>query len=93
MRSDAVYADYCTRFGQSHIGSTGNADVQLRHGSADAGAWKPCIGAWGKIYEACHADRRDTGCGARTCNAFTGSGSGRHESGQDFTGISQYSGI
>lgn len=48
MRSDAVYADYCTRFGQSHIGSTGNADVQLRHGSADAGAWKPCIGAWGK---------------------------------------------
>lgn len=93
MRSDAVYADYCTRFGQSHIGSTGNADVQLRHGSADAGAWKPCIGAWGKIYEACHADRRDTDCGARTCNAFTGSGSGRHESGQNFTGISQYSGI
>ena len=81
MRSDAVYADYCTRFGQSHIGSTGNADVQLRHGSADAGAWKPCIGAWGKIYEACHADRRDTGCGARTCNAFTGSGAGGYQAG------------
>lgn len=81
MRPDAVHADYCTRFGQSHIGSTGNADVQLRHGSADAGAWKPCIGAWEKIHEACHADRCDTGCGARTCNAFTGSGAGGYQAG------------
>lgn len=79
MRPDAVHADYCTRFGQSHIVSTGNADVQLRHGSADAGAWKPCIGAWEKIHEACHADRCDTGCGARTCNAFTGSGAGGYQ--------------